>query len=350
MKGAVVLLSLYPTDSDAVRAAVLAQAEAVGTPTLFTSLHIPESDDLRAFGGWLQRLHRDHGLAFWADVSPATLERLGLGVDDAGLLACWGVKGLRIDYGLEPDAVRRLAQAGPFRIAVNASTIDAAELDALADLSPVGWHNFYPRPETGLDASFYRAQSALFVERGLEVVSFVPGEMTFRAPLRLGLPTVESHRGLPSYVAAVELARLCPQTRVCCAEGTVLPEHVRWWRHFERTGEVTLPLVGLDAAAEFLLDAAWSLRAEQTGVSQRLEGTRGRARPVRVRNATTRASGSLQMDLERYGRYAGEVHLMTADRPLDPGQARIADVAAPYASLVRDLRGRDRVRFVRWTP
>lgn len=342
--------SLYPTDSDAVRDAVVAQADEVGASTLFTSLHMPESDDLRRFGAWLERQHRERGVTYWADVSPATLERLGLGVDDAGLLARWGITGLRIDYGLAPEQARRLAQAGPFRIAINASTVDEVELDALADLEPVGWHNFYPRPETGLDAHFYRAQSALFVERGLEVVSFVPGETTLRAPLHLGLPTLERHRGRPSYAAAMELRRLCPQTQLCCAEGTLLPEHVGWWQHVERTGEITLPLVGVDAAAEFLLDATWTLRPEQTGVSQRLEGTRGRPLPARVRNGSTRASGSLQMDLDRYGRYAGEVHVMVADRPLDPGQVRVADVAAPYASLVSGLEGRDRVRFVRWTP
>ncbi|MDF2920828.1 MAG: hypothetical protein K0S70_5046, partial [Microbacterium sp.] len=80
--------------------------------------------------------------------------------------------------------------------------------------------------------------------------------------------------------------------------------------------------------------------------SFRLDETRGGIRPSRIRNADARERGSLQVDLDAYGRYRGEVHLMRADRPLDAGQARIGEVAAPYRGIVDDLRPGQTVRLI----
>ncbi|MFT4295477.1 MAG: MupG family TIM beta-alpha barrel fold protein [Micropruina sp.] len=341
------LYSLYPTDEPALRAAVADAALRDGdAPLVFTSLHIPESVGLRAFGAELAGLHRDRGIRFCADVSPGTLDLLGVRIGELGLLRDWGVTMVRIDYGFDPEQVRAIADAGGFRVAVNASTVSADVLDALDGLRPAGWHNFYPRPETGLAEEFFAAQNALLLERGLELFTFIPGERSFRAPLNRGLPTVESHRHANAYLNHARVLALCPQTRVVCAEGTLLPRHQEWIRRREQDGEVVLPLTGLHPAVGYLLDESWRLRPEGSAISHRIEGTRGRPTPSDAVNADRRQRGSLQADLAGTGRYAGELHLIRRDAPLSPDQARVGEVAAPYRGVVETLRPGDRVRFV----
>ncbi|MDR2372515.1 MAG: MupG family TIM beta-alpha barrel fold protein [Bifidobacteriaceae bacterium] len=395
------LYSLYPTDAPATRAAV-AQAAAGGPEKLvFTSLHIPESSGLREFGDYLASLHRQHGLVFCADISPHTLEALGIGLDDLASLKDWGVVVARIDFGFEPAAIRRIAEH--FAIAVNASTADAALLDALEPLSRaagaagrggaagpdsasgggsvtgrgsvtgpdgigraggggrpdgigraggdgwtggvVGWHNYYPRPETGITAEFFQAQSRLFEERGWPVYAFIPGETTFRAPLHLGLPMLESQRHRNSYVNHAEIKALSPAAKVVCAEGALLPQHLDWIAALERDGILTLPLTCLDASAEFLFEHPWRVRGEVAAASWRLEGTRSGRQPRQVVNADARWKGSIQMDLPSWGRYQGEIHIMRQDRPLDPRQARVAEIARPYEALVGCVRPHMMVAF-----
>lgn len=340
------LFSLYPTDDPDVRAAVLATAARHPGAPVFTSLHIPESRGLRDFGAYLRDLHVTHGLSFCADVSPGTLELLDIELADAGLLRDWGVTMVRIDYGFTAEQTARIAEAGGYRIAVNASTVTAGDLDRLDGLDVVGWHNFYPRPETGLSADFFAAQNALLRRRGLDVYCFIPGERTFRAPLGLGLPTLESHRHVNAYLNHARVLAACPEARVVCAEGTLLDEHLAWIEHRERTGETVLPMAGLDASVAFLLDGSWRLRPEGTAYSHRIEGTRQPRTPERVVNGASRRAGSLQADLAGMGRYHGELHLMRTDRPLLAGQALVGELAGPYAGLIDCLRPGDTVRFV----
>lgn len=354
------MLSIYPTDSDRTRQAVVAQVVAMtGRPSdrhdgdermLFTSLHLVDTGELAAFGDVLRELHDEHGLAFCADVSPATVRFVVDHPEGWAWLASRGITMLRLDYGFDPDGIRRLAAASGCRIAVNASTVDAAFLDALADVPVAGWHNYYPRPETGLTEAYAVSQSLLFTERGLPVFTFIPGECDHRAPLHLGLPTLEDQRHRNAWRTYLQWRRLVPEARVVCAEGAIAADHADWIAEVERSGVVTLPVVGLDAAASVLLGRDQRLRVEDAASSFRLDGTRGGIRPARVVNADARERGSLQVDLDAYGRYRGEVHLMRVDRPLDAGQTRIGEVAAPYRAIVDDLRAGDTVCFTPFTP
>ncbi len=339
------LFSLYPTDPGQTREAVVAAVRTQPDRFVFTSLHIPESDGLRAFGDYLARLHHGEGFEFCADISPVTLSALGIGIDDLGLLRTWGVRSVRIDFGFDTAQIRRIAQVGDFEVAVNASTVDRALLDGLDDVPLVGWHNYYPRPETGLSTDFFDQQNALFASRGLELYSFIPGEVSFRAPLFQGLPTLEAHRHRNAYVTYLLTRTRYPAARVVCAEGVLHHEHLRWITHFEHTGEVTVPLVSVDPALEYLTTRSWRLRPEGTDSSFRIEETRGEAVPERIINADVRARGSLQMDLAGYGRYAGEVHLMSRDLPLTPLVGFVGCIAQPYLGLVDALRPGSTVRF-----
>lgn len=347
------LFSIYPTDDTDTRREVVAQAVAQADGDermLFTSLHLVDTGELAAFGDVLRDLHDRDGVTFCADVSPATVAFIADGAEGWGWLARRGITVLRLDYGFGTDEIRRLADASGCRVAVNASTVDAAFVDALGGVRVAGWHNYYPRPETGLTRAYAVSQSHLFVERGLPLFTFIPGERDHRAPLHLGLPTLEDQRHRNAWRTYLQWRRLVPEARVVCAEGAIAADHAEWIAEVERSGVVTLPVVGLDAAASVLLGREQRLRVEDAASSFRLDGTRGGIRPARVVNADARERGSLQVDLDAYGRYRGEVHLMRVDRPLDAGQARIGEIAAPYRGLVDDLCPGDTVRFIPFTP
>lgn len=348
------ILSVYATDEADVRDAVVDQALQQHERALFTSLHMPEATDLAGWVGWLENAHCERGVSFWADVSPAAFDLLGYGPDDAGRLAGAGVVGLRLDYGYGPEEIGRIASATGLPVAVNASTATAAEVDALqavlgdAPDALVGWHNFYPRPGTGLTAEDLVRRSRLFTDRGLRVLAFVAGDVTHRAPLHLGLPTLEAHRHRNAYVCALELDALVPGVSVVGAEGVVAEQHLRWIADALPDGDdepvLTLPVTDLQPGCDWLLDE-WDLRPEAGPASRRLTGTRGSDLPAGTVPADALEAGSLQMDT--LGRYSGEVHLMTATAPLDGQHLRLADVAAPYRSLLAHLDRFDRVRLVR---
>ncbi|MDR1265259.1 MAG: MupG family TIM beta-alpha barrel fold protein [Propionibacteriaceae bacterium] len=339
------LFSIYPVDPPAVQAAVVAQARSGSDrPLVFTSLHLPESQGLRQWGEQLADWHARHGLSFCADLSPRTLDELGIGLGDIGLLRDWGVTVARIDFGFEAADIRRIAAAG-LQLAVNASTADAALLDALADVRPVGWHNYYPRPETGISVEFFQRQNDLFSARGLELYSFIPGEVSFRAPLGLGLPTLEGQRHLNAYLNYVQLKALCPSTQVVCAEGIILDQHADWIKLLERNDRLTLPLTNPDESVAGLFARGWRIRVEQTDYSWRLEDTRSQLVPARRLNAASRHRGSLQMDLPALGRYQGEIHIMRRDLPLTFAQARVAEISRPYESLTDHIRPGHEVVF-----
>ena len=348
------LYSVYSTDEAEVRRAVLDQAcEAAGAggergdgPVLFTSLHMPEESDLASWVAWMGRAHRECGARFWADISPLTYERLGFAHTDHRGLREAGVAGLRVDFGFSAEQIVEIGRAG-MPVAINASTVGAPELDAFveAGIGIVGWHNFYPRPGTGLAEEYYLSSSRLFLERGLRLLAFIPGETSWRAPLHRGLPTLETHRYRNAYVTAMELKALTPGVEVVCAEGNLNPQHLQWLELAEEAGVVTLPLADLHSECSWLAEGQWRLRVEETGASHRLEASRGRALPKLCVPADAIEEGSLQMDT--LGRYAGEVHLFVRARPLDGDYLRIGDVAAPYRGLVKLLHGGQAVRFVR---
>lgn len=345
------LFSLYPTDPAAVRSAVIDQVlRRGGDGPVFTSLHLPESDGLAEWGGLLRDLHREHGLQFCGDISPLTLDRLGGGDAALDRLRDWGLAVLRIDFGFDPAQIRRIAERTGCRIAVNASTVQEPELDALAGLPLVGWHNYYPRPETGLALDHYLRQDRIFGDRGLPLFVFLPGEVTFRPPIGEGLPTLEHQRHRTVWRNYLELRRLSPDSTVVCAEGVVAEDHLDWIEHHQRTGEVTVPLTGLDPVVRDLVEGPRRLRIDGARSSFRLEGTRGDGVPARRRNGDLRPRGSLQIDLPAAGRYQGEVHLMREDLPLHPWQSWVGAVAGPYTGIVAELSPGQVIRPVPFEP
>lgn len=95
----------------------LKKAAQAGAKYVFTSLQIPEEDysDLdQKLPGFFE-LCNELGLEVIPDVSPATLEKLGIKEGDFEALKDKGFKALRLDYGFDNfDLIKKLQKNSLF--------------------------------------------------------------------------------------------------------------------------------------------------------------------------------------------------------------------------------------------
>lgn len=208
---------------------------------VFLSLHISEEfgPDYVRRAEELCRWLNERQFRIIADVSVKTVERFGQ-PDLVKLARRLGLWALRIDYGFTAEEIAALADEMP--IVVNASTTapeDGARIAGRGGLV-MAMHNFYPRPETGLDDGFLLESTRALQAAGLKVLAFVPGDRELRGPLRLGLPTLERHRGGSPYVAFAELVLRFGMDGVFLADPGLSREEEEPIRRLARDGVLTL--------------------------------------------------------------------------------------------------------------
>ena len=114
-----------------------------------------------------------------ADVSAASLQRLGIALHDGKAIQALGLDGLRIDDGIDMTTVAALSHT--MAIALNASTLSACMIDQLANAKAnlchiEAWHNFYPRPETGLDPAWFAQKNKWLHALGFKTMAFISGD------------------------------------------------------------------------------------------------------------------------------------------------------------------------------
>ncbi len=114
-------ISLYFASGYEANAEVVAKAQAAGCHYAFTSLQIPEEEgiDYRTEARKLLELCRKAEINLIADVSPATLSKLGVQKFDE--LAELGITYVRLDFGF--DAAETVELSRKFHVVFNASTI-----------------------------------------------------------------------------------------------------------------------------------------------------------------------------------------------------------------------------------
>ena len=177
-----------------------------GAP-IFLSLHISEEFDAT----YCQRAREIcHSLAAFgfrtiADVSVKTLQQFGCCslTELAKELKLWG---LRIDYGFGAAEIGEMATQMPIVLNASPPSADDARRIAAKGGEVFALHNFYPRPETGLDEDYLMETTQKLRSAGLSVQCFIPGDTLLRGPLHEGLPTLEEHRHVLPSAAFVDLS------------------------------------------------------------------------------------------------------------------------------------------------
>lgn len=308
---------------------------------VFLSLHISEE-----FGPNYPSKAREvclflsqRGYRVIADISRRTMEVFGE-TDLAGLADALGVWALRVDYGLSDDEICTLARRLPVVLNASTTSAESARRIAAAGSTVMAMHNFYPRPETGLDDAFFRASTQSLRSAGLKVLTFIPGDEVLRGPLHLGLPTLERHRGLPPSVCLADFAAHFEVDGVFVGDIGVSAREQERMHVFSQEGIIQLP-AALYGSYQRLYGQIFTCRADSPSPLVRFAESREYATmgpPVTPSNCVARERGSITLDNADYGRYSGELQLTRQDFPADPRVNVIGRVPQEYLLLADCIR------------
>ncbi|WP_214700243.1 DUF871 domain-containing protein [Exiguobacterium sp. s57] len=313
----------------------------VGFTSIFTSLHIPEDDPttyterLQQLGALARRLDME----LVADIAPPSLQALGKDWDDAHMLLDWGITGLRVDYGVTPKQVAALSKQ--MMVALNASTLTEKELEemlrhGLQRERVEAWHNFYPRPETGLERTWFDEKNLWLRSKGIKIQAFIPGEERLRGPLHETLPTLEAHRYKSPFSCYVDLQTTVD--RILIGDPYVSDTTMRQFQAYDE-GIIVLRATARDRDDSLptrhtnRMDPA---RDVLRSVESRAYGRPGNQR-IRPRYTEERLSGSITIDNERYGRYAGELQVTKQNLSADERVNVIGRVIEEDRSLIQQI-------------
>ncbi len=305
----------------------------------FTSLHIPEELNV-SFGERAAEMLRDfraHGIKVIADVSPRTLEAMHVR-NLAELQEKTGIEILRLDYGFSKEDVSGIEKS--CRIAVNASTIltDGDMRDTHASMAI---HNYYPRPETGLDPEFLRELNEKWHAAGVQTAAFIAGDGEKRGPLHKGLPTLEMHRDLPPYVQYLDLKKTYKTDLVLLGDPELSAYEEKLISKTEQDGVIRIP-AQLKEAHHDLYEKVFHNRPDAPKDFIRCTESRMYATPgetVSPADCIERKRGSITMDNERNLRYSGEIQIVRADYSANDAINVIGNVLPAYR-MAADLVGR----------
>lgn len=312
-----------------------------GAP-IFLSLHISEEFDATYCQRAREICHLLAVLGFRtiADVSVKTLQQFGCEslTELAKDLKLWG---LRIDYGFTAAEIGEMATQMP--IVLNASTTspDDARRIAANGKEVFALHNFYPRPETGLDEELLLETTNRLKDAGLSVQCFIPGDTLLRGPLHAGLPTLEAHRHCLPSAAFVDMALRFGMDDIFLADPGLSEKEQQRIAHFCKTGVICVP-AELDDNWRHLYGKVFTCRIDSPKWLIRFQESRTyscQGDIVSPANCVERRRGSITVDNQNYGRYSGELMLMREDLPADQ-RVNVIGSVPENARLLLDRIGR----------
>ena len=327
-------ISIYFQDLDLK---YLEDARNCGVEYVFTSLHIPEEEysdldqKLPIFFKQCQKL----GLQVVPDVSPATFEKLNIQPHHYQKLKEMGFEALRLDYGFDDYEMIKTLQKD-FYLMLNASVIDEEYLQgaklAGIDLKRIAvTHNFYPHKETGLSLDYFQEKNKIFHQYDLTIQAFVCGDVLKRFPLYEGLPTVEKHRTMNPYVAAVELIHDCGMKDIFIGDSQASIPTLKNIKAYMENGEMHIPC-HLESQYAYLYNQKINVRKDQPEKIVRL--SLPRLSNVPVFHNTMRQRGYIVMENQLAGRYSGEVHIIKEDLPFEARTNVIGFIHPEYVDIV----------------
>jgi len=320
-----------------------------GTP-VFLSLHISEEfrPDYCRLSENMCRMLSGSGFRIIADVSAKTVDQFNE-PDLVRLAERLGLWALRVDYGLSDDEIIEIARKMP--VVLNASTVSAESAKKIASAGSLvmAMHNFYPRPETGLDDEFFRSRTRELREAGLKVLAFIPGDINLRGPIHEGLPTLERHRGLPPSSCFADLYLNFDVDGIFVGDPGISERELMRINRFFDDGVLEIP-AELDEEYSSLYGRIFTCRPDSPSWMVRFAESRTYScfgRKIAPGKCTERVPGSITIDNENYGRYSGEIQLIRSSLPADPRVNVIGKVKEGYLLIVNSIRNGERFVLTR---
>ena len=313
----------------------LEKAGKYGFREVFSSIHLPElalKDQVEMLEE-LARTANHLGMELTVDIGGGEIGQLLADSQMCARVRSAGIGLLRLDYGFCTEQAGALYnRLGIKGFVVNASIYDREEAEAVkknltaidSRLELRACHNFYPRPETGLDREFFNEQNRIFAELGLITYACIPGKSYPRPPLGLGLPTLEQHRGMNLEQVCVDLVcspgiggvmaadEFFNETELACVARAVNREAL--------TLQIRLDTGVGQVERELILGTSHHIRYDSNRQVLRSRTSREMSRiGAKVAPGLTgeRRRGMVTVDNERYGRYSSEVQILLADLEAD---------------------------------
>lgn len=326
-----------------------------GGSFVFTSTHIPEELDRDYANRMRKLLSHLHGLnaRIICDVSPRTLDAFQM---DSILRFQkeFGIDVLRVDYGFSIDKLVALSRE--ITLCVNASTVTDSEASALLEVNPntMFLHNFYPRPETGLDVETFgemneRIRSiANEHEIDANIACFIGGGKPKRGPLHEGLPTLERHRTLSPYISYLELVLGGQIRTILIGDGMLGGTEQMYIDRFREDATLMIP-AKLEPFYAYYYNKVFTVRPDSPRGLRRFSESRAYATPGEKqvpRNCIERTRGSITLDNENYLRYSGELMLTIETYPQDDRVNVIGHVDEAYLPIIDLIANGAKCMFV----
>lgn len=323
--------SLYLSESHGIPA----DLGPAGVP-VFLSLHREEEmneDWKEHMVQFCEQLHA-RGCRILADISKRTLAAMQVSsvLELSRMLHLWAV---RTDYGFTLEEIKAIAEELP--VVLNASVLTEAEMQELQSCRwKMAMHNFYPRPETGLDAEYLKERTDLLHQYGFKVLAFIPGTGNKRGPLKEGLPTLEAHRALPPLCAYADLVLNFGIDQVYVGDPELEESERKRICRLIDEGILELPCT-LRNGYEDLYEQVFTNRLDSPRQLIRAAESReysvSSQRRVKPAVPECRRRGTITMDNEKYLRYEGELMIVREDFPADERVNVIGAVNAEYLPL-----------------
>lgn len=321
----------------------LKKLKGQNTP-VFTSLHLNEEvtdsyiKDVEEMCEWL------HQNSFWvmADVSPLTLERFE---EDslASLASRLHLDNLRLDFGFNLITIEKDNQ--DFTFSYNASTILNEKVE---NSNAFYMHNFYPRPETGLDVEFFRSLNQRIKKSSGQILAFISGDEEKRGPIYEGLPTLEAHRYLSPYAQFVDLVKNHRVDKVFLGDIKMSEFELDLIIEYLDHPVIQIP-VKLATEHHNLYHNRYTVRVDSPNTLIRVQESRQYAQQGKVIEpdySVQRVKGSVTIDNKHYKRYSGEVQITKSDYPKDRRVNVIGQIKKEYQLLIDNLHNGEKFMFV----
>ena len=389
-------ISIYPglDTSLTENIELLKKAAALGYTRLFTSLQLPECDKntLQKETSYLLALAENLGFDTIADVSPLTQAYFSLTEITPQVLRKLHISTARFDFGFSSEKIASFSRE--INIQLNASTIRSRQLVSLlkagADCSHIdGQHNYYPRPHTGLSSETIQRQNALLHRHEIDSGAFVASTSGKRGPLFAGLPSMESLRNIaPADAAPIltaigcdcliiadnrpdtkELERFADPETLARADARYSRKALPPKKEWETSEPLTLRcrLLSEKNAVKDLLSHPFTNRRDPAADSIRATESRELTKNILIppeknekkliietpkdslgaflgpqvlsgnRLSDLLPIGTVTLDNDDYGRYKGELQILTTVQPPDPRTNVIAQIIKedlPLLSLI----------------
>lgn len=316
---------------------------------VFTSLHIQEEFNKTYVETVYEMLAYCKALGYQiiADISPRTLEKFGFD-DIKTLFNALKVDVFRLDFGFSLEDVLEASKVVP--ICLNASTLTLPWLEAIkhSETKFYAMHNYYPRPETGLDEAQFMARNSLLKQYDIEIMAFVPSDTKKRGPIYEGLPTLEHHRKSSPYAAFAEMVLKYDVHWVFIGDGILSNEENAWIKCACENELYALPIKLYEPDGQYAHEI-YTIRPDSPADLLRLLESRDYATPgvfIAPHHTIERKKGSLTLDNLLYQRYSGEMQITRKDYKSDPRVNVLGTVPDKFHSLLEALPNGVKIQIV----